>query len=182
MKKIVTNLKDLSHECDDVASFEEAMSIVDELNRVIGPANGAGLAANQIGINKKVFVTRVPELSTDESGNTHYVYICMHFANPQILKLEEPIYFGGEGCLSFPGEQCETIRYNKVFVKDLLAPDGRWLTGLRAVVVQHETDHCYGITMHKRKRNAQGHNDPCPCKSGKKYKKCCLPLIKKASF
>lgn len=182
MTPIVTDPKKLSTECEDVTSFEEAMEIVDKLNATIGPAHGIGLAANQIGINKKVFIIRVPEINIDETGQKHITFIGMHFANPQIVKLEEPIYFTGEGCLSFPGEQCETIRYNKVIVKDMLSPEGRTLTGLRAVVVQHETDHCYGITMHKRKRNAQTMNDPCPCKSGKKYKKCCLAHIKKAPF
>lgn len=182
MNSIVTDIKLLNKECEDVVSFEEAMDIVDKLNATIGPANGVGLAANQIGINKKAFVIQVPEGEADASGKTHYVYVCMHFANPKILKFEEPIYFSGEGCLSFPGEQCETIRYNKITIVDMLAPEGRVLTGLRAVVAQHETDHCYGVTMHKRKRNAQGMNDPCPCNSGKKYKKCCLAHIKKATF
>lgn len=182
MKKVITDIKELIQECDDVTSFEEAMSIIDELNATIVSAGGIGLAANQIGINKKVFVIRVPQTTTDENNKAHCVFISMHFANPKIVKLEEPIYFIGEGCLSFPGEKCETIRYNKVTVEDLLQPTGRILTGLQAVVVEHETDHCYGITMHKRKRNVLGHNDPCPCNSGQKYKKCCLSNIKKSTF
>lgn len=182
MKSIITDPKKLSQECEDVVSFEEAMSIIDELNTIIGPAQGVGLAANQIGINKKVFVIRVPELSVDEFGTAHQIYITQHFANPKIIKLEEPIYFSGEGCLSFPNERCETIRYNKIVVQDLLEPTGRVFIGLQAVVVQHETDHCYGITMHERKKNAQELSDPCPCNSGKKYKKCCLGIIKKAPF
>jgi peptide deformylase len=138
MNSIVTDIKLLNKECEDVASFEEAMSIIDKLNATIGPAGGVGLAANQIGINKKAFVIRVPEYDVDAYGKIHYMYVCMHFANPKILKFEDPIYFSGEGCLSFPGEQYETIRYNKITIADMLAPEGRVLTGLRAVVAQHE--------------------------------------------
>jgi len=53
---------------------------------------------------------------------------------------------------------------------------------LEAICVQHEIDHLNGITIHDRENKSKpiisekkiGRNDPCPCGSGKKYKKCCL--------
>lgn len=37
----------------------------------------------------------------------------------------------------------------------------------------HDHDGCCGVTI-KREGEKVGRNDPCPCMSGKKYKKCCL--------
>ena len=53
---------------------------------------------------------------------------------------------------------------------------------LEAVCVQHEIDHLNGLTIHDREIKLEptkvetkiGRNDPCPCGSGKKHKKCCL--------
>lgn len=178
---IITDIKKLTQECEDVVSVAEALSIVDQLTAELDKTTGIGLAANQIGIHKKVFIISVPETILDDGKPCTYT-IKMHFANPQIVKLEEPIYFSNEGCLSFPEERCNTVRFNKVIIRDLLSAEGRELHGLRAVVAQHELDHVFGITMHKRKQNAIDSNDPCPCRSGKKFKKCCFKIIKKATF
>lgn len=182
MNNIITDTKELTKPCEDVSSFDEAMSIADQLYKVLGTTDGIGLAANQIGINKKVFVISVPEGYVDENGKVRTSYRCMTFANPKIVKLEDPVIFSNEGCLSFPGESIETIRYDKVVIQDLLAPEGRTLQGLRAIVCQHEFDHTQSVVMHRRKKNAQGVNDPCPCNSGLKYKKCCMSKLKKASY
>jgi preprotein translocase subunit SecA len=37
-----------------------------------------------------------------------------------------------------------------------------------------ETEDGKGVTV-RREGKKVGRNDPCPCGSGKKYKKCCLP-------
>ncbi|TRZ81795.1 hypothetical protein D4R86_02170 [bacterium] len=53
------------------------------------------------------------------------------------------------------------------------------------IQVQHEIDHFNGIVFRERQSldvfkpivNVEakiGRNDPCPCGSNKKYKKCCL--------
>ena len=52
---------------------------------------------------------------------------------------------------------------------------------LECICVQHEIDHLNGVVCMDRKVNTTivkdakvGRNEPCPCGSGKKYKKCCL--------
>ena len=53
---------------------------------------------------------------------------------------------------------------------------------LEAICVQHEIDHLNGISCIDKEVKLEpivmdkkvGRNDPCPCGSGKKYKKCCL--------
>lgn len=36
----------------------------------------------------------------------------------------------------------------------------------------------YKISQHLQARTEPGRNDPCPCNSGRKYKKCCLRLVR----
>jgi uncharacterized protein YecA (UPF0149 family) len=39
---------------------------------------------------------------------------------------------------------------------------------------EHHHHHHHGIAPYVRTVPKVGRNDPCPCGSGKKYKKCCL--------
>ena len=53
---------------------------------------------------------------------------------------------------------------------------------LESVCVQHEIDHLNGMRILdrameltiRRDKPKIGRNEPCPCGSGKKYKKCCI--------
>lgn len=60
--------------------------------------------------------------------------------------------------------------------------------GIVSVAVQHEMDHLDGITIDRKLGVTEdyttlvgsakvGRNDPCPCGSGKKFKKCCLAKL-----
>lgn len=39
-------------------------------------------------------------------------------------------------------------------------------------------DHDHAVETYRREGEKVGRNDPCPCGSGKKHKKCCLNLAK----
>lgn len=71
-----------------------------------------------------------------------------------------------------------TIDFEKLFY-NMLGAKAPWLYGLEAwegvlpeekrneITKQFKTDHIF------HKAETVGRNDPCPCGSGKKYKKCC---------
>jgi peptide deformylase len=86
----------------------------------------------------------------------------------------------GEGCLSLPGVRVDTVRYEQVTAKwfdyDRKEEQRAVFYGFEAQVVQHELDHLDGLLITDRKfsQTKVGRNDPCPCGSGKKFKKCCL--------
>lgn len=173
MTKIVTDSSLLSAPCEPVASYEEGERLADELFEVLDKrGDGIGLAANQIGVNKAVCVLVIP----DEFGKYN---VLVKFINPKIVELQEPISFNREGCLSFPNQQCETLRYNKIKVVDECNPDGKVYEGLFAIAAYHEIDHLNGITMFQRKLNTIGPNTVCHCGSSKKFKKCCMRKIQK---
>lgn len=100
--------------------------------------------------------------------------------NPNIYDKIDPIIFAGEGCLSFPGMHFNTDRFNQISVTFDDYDTGKAvkavLYGTEAIIFQHEFDHCAGITIEDREHHNKpkvGRNEPCPCGSGKKYKKCC---------
>jgi len=98
--------------------------------------------------------------------------------NPEILDKSKLYMFSGEGCLSIPGKRFTVDRYLHIVVKS--GNHTFDATGLEAVMIQHEIDHMDGILSFDRghqKINKTGRNDPCPCGSGAKYKKCCIDKI-----
>ena len=69
-------------------------------------ADGIGLAAPQIGINKRVIIV---DETTEEHGKYAHLMV-----NPKITwKSEEKVLFD-EGCLSCPGENGEVLRPKEI--------------------------------------------------------------------
>ena len=184
---IVKDYNILSQKSEPVASVEEAIGLIETLEKELDKAsNGVGLAAIQIGVPKQVGVIK--------QGDQKVVLI-----NPTVVDFDEEFIFLKEGCLSFPKTFFNTKRY-KNFTIDNHIIDGdefrkerqyfyftdldeeqHWNTGLISIAVQHEIDHMIGKTIHQHEVKNKpvvsdgkiGRNEPCPCGSGKKYKKCC---------
>ncbi len=118
----------------------------DELAKKYGLRPGVGLAAPQIGINKKMLVI----LSYDENGKLHFYPMI----NPKLISYsEEKTYLDcGEGCLSVDREVNGFVhRAKKVTVETFLySEEGLKHIRLRlknylAIIFQHEYDHLNGI-------------------------------------
>jgi peptide deformylase len=156
---IITNKSELEKECSDTSIMEahKALYLLDQA-LINSETPGVGLAANQIGIDAKVCIIRTKNE--------------INFINPVIIEKYDLMEFDREGCLSFPGQWLLTKRYNEIFVKDLWNPAGLILTGLDAVVAQHEIGHLYGETMFEYQIKRPQVNEKCWCDSGRKYKKC----------
>lgn len=138
---IVTDSKKLSKPCREVTSVEKGMKIAETLLKQLSlEPNGAGLAANQIGLDARVCVVNVTKPIV--------------LVNPKVIGKFGKITFQ-EGCLSFPGDYVITERYANVAVN----ADNHTTTlffsidknALECVCVQHEIDHLDGITMHERR-------------------------------
>ncbi len=99
--------------------------------------NGVGLAANQVGVLKRVFV------SSPDPGNIEPTA----YFNPQIIKKEGQIK-EFEGCLSIP-EFFEPVKRAKTVWIRAMTLDGKTVevkgTGLLSRIFQHEIDHLNGI-------------------------------------
>lgn len=116
----------------------EIQRLVDDMAETMYAAPGVGLAANQVGVLKRVFVIDIA--NDDEPSDLHV------FINPQILEKDGQIEWT-EGCLSFPGISESLQRADRVRVK-ALDRDGNAFeleaSGLLAVAIQHENDHLDG--------------------------------------
>lgn len=114
-------------------------------------ANGIGLAANQVGIAKRIIVVDVKWARAAEDEKPERRPITM--INPEILEesVEDDVY--EEGCLSIPGVLGDVWRPVKIKVR-YTALDGQPHTieaeNLFARCIQHEVDHLNGILFPER--------------------------------
>jgi|TARA_R100000027_G_scaffold45320_1_gene34347 peptide deformylase len=173
-------------------SVEEGMKIATELFEILNErGDGIGLAANQVGIDANVAVVNVREplilinpVIKEQWDEVDYYEGCLswpkkgvhtkRFKNV-IVKTEQSEsewYFSGvETTMEGKGQWEQEGK--KQEQEDRL---------LEAICVQHEIDHLNGISCIDKEVKLEpivmdkkvGRNDPCPCGSGKKYKKCCL--------
>jgi peptide deformylase len=123
----------------------DAQTLIDDLIDTMRSANGAGLAANQIGEPVQVCVIEV------RAGNPRYPYKpeipLTVLVNPQIELLTSETFANYEGCLSVPGLRGVVDRAVEVRVQALGrdgAPIDTIVRGLSAGTFQHETDHLNG--------------------------------------
>ena len=150
------------------ATFAEASKIWKTLKVSLDTSKGWGISAIQIGIKKAV--------SYINFDGKEYELL-----NTKIIKGNNPIIVHNEGCLSFPGKRCNTTRFANITILDdnLGEVSFSEKDGLLPIIIQHEVDHMNGQVMFNKVRQPiksqkrVGRNDICPCKSGKKYKKCC---------
>jgi len=105
-------------------------------------AGGIGLAANQIGLNKQIFVVDVSPVE----GYENYKPIAM--INPKIIYKSDETNFIEEGCLSIPELRAEVIRPNGIFISFFdvnMKEHAIEANELFARVIQHEYDHLQGV-------------------------------------
>ncbi|MCB5908762.1 peptide deformylase [Streptomyces pinistramenti] len=133
----------LHKECKDVTEFgAELAQLIDDMFASQRTAEGVGLAANQIGVDLKVFIYDCP----DDNGVRHVGAVC----NPVLDELPAPrrvLDDSNEGCLSVPGAYAELARPDYAVVRGQDAqgnPIAVQGTGYFARCLQHETDHLYG--------------------------------------
>ena len=152
---IITEIKQLQLMCEEVKTVKEGEEIGAQLLKELTESkNGIGLAANQIGINKRVCVINVKEP--------------LVLVNPRIVEKSEDQFVFAEGCLSFPGKHVRTGRHTSVIVEadnhegklSFSAESEDINDAFECACVQHEIDHLDGITMFDRAMVAQPYKAP----------------------
>ena len=123
------------------AVTDEIRQLVDDMAETMYDAPGVGLAATQIGVDKRIFVIDIA--GEDEPSELRV------FINPELTDMSGTLIWN-EGCLSFPGASEEIKRAEHVRVRALDRngkPFELECEGLLAVAVQHENDHLNGVLM-----------------------------------
>jgi peptide deformylase len=118
---------------------EGVLQLMDDMLETMYAAPGIGLAAPQVGVNRRLFVA---DLGGDGERQPLFVI------NPEIVWRSEETVTSEEGCLSLPKQFGEVTRPARVRVHHL-DRDGREqeivAEGLLARCLQHEADHLEGI-------------------------------------
>jgi len=112
--------------------------LVDDLFETMRAAKGVGLAANQIGVARRVAVV---DIGAEDPPPVVLI-------NPVILERSDELETAEEGCLSIPDIFGDVDRHARVVV-EALDRDGQMVRaeakGYKARAIQHEIDHLDGI-------------------------------------
>jgi peptide deformylase len=132
----------LRQPCTEVTTFDqELQAFVERMWLAMDEWKGVGLAAPQVGVSKRIFVTN--HRAIEDAGPDRRVWI-----NPA-LELAGPRNDYEEGCLSIPGVYGKVERPSQVRIRwqDLEGTEHSTIldNDFLAVVVQHEFDHIQGI-------------------------------------
>jgi len=113
---------------------EDVRRLIADMFETMDAAKGIGLAANQVGVARRVAVVDVDD--------DRFVMV-----NPRIVETEGRAS-AEEGCLSIPEIYADVTRPDRVVVEALDVegqPYRKEATGLKARAIQHEIDHLDGI-------------------------------------
>lgn len=138
----------LKRVCEPVAKVDnDVRRLLADMEHTMLTANGAGLAAPQVGFALRAVVLKVEKRDELERPLGFHV---LKLVNPVILERHEERISVDEGCLSLPGVRVPTKRAKWVRVKALdetgepveVAGDG-----MLAVALQHELEHLEGVMI-----------------------------------
>jgi peptide deformylase len=132
----------LREKCATVEAFDENLRrLVADMSDTMYAANGAGLAAIQVGAPLRLFIVD-PEVAGKSLHDPVMVFI-----NPELVWISEEAQTGDEGCLSFPGIFVPVKRGMRARVRALdLEGQPFEIEGdeLFSRALQHESDHLIG--------------------------------------
>ncbi len=135
-----------------------------DMKATIGPANGMGLAAPQVGINIRMILITIPEEHYKETGcdlatlGEHLILI-----NPEIITVSTEQCLFEEGCLSLPEFYAEVSRPCKLTFRALTEKGEKIeaeAEGIFARIIQHEIDHLDGVLFEDyvtERKKKEGH-------------------------
>ena len=128
--------------------------LITDMLDTMGAANGAGLAAPQIGVDLQVVIFG------SDARNPRYpdrpLVPVTVLLNPVITPLGDEEESDWEGCLSVPGLRGMVPRWSRIRytgVDPYGDPIDRTVDGFHARVVQHECDHLWGKLYPMRMRD-----------------------------
>lgn len=138
----------LRKESQNVEKFQlntdEYQRFIDDLIHTMRNANGAGIAAPQVGVLDRIFIMEMLDNPRYPNKESFPLLVAI---NPEITFLDTEKTDSWEGCLSIPNIRGRLKRYKKILLKGLDRsgkPFEKKLEGFAAIVAQHELDHLNG--------------------------------------
>jgi peptide deformylase len=148
---------------------DKLKQLIDNMGETMFDAPGIGLAAPQVGVNKRVIVYNINAENKDGDETREIKEEFRALINPEIISASGSIVSKEEGCLSVLDYNADVKRYEKVSIRALNLEGKKLefnLEGIPAIIMQHEIDHLDGIlfidrisvlkrAMYKKKINKQ---------------------------
>ena len=132
----------LRQKCASIDAVDDSLRrLVSDMTDTMYAANGAGLAAIQVGAPLRLFIID-PEVAGKSPDDPVLVFI-----NPELIWISEDAQTGDEGCLSFPGIFVPVKRGMRARMRALDIEGKPFeIEGeeLFSRALQHETDHLIG--------------------------------------
>ena len=144
----------LRQKCEDIPrSYPKLKQLISDMWETLYAANGAGLAAPQIGKAIRLFIVDTVQDYRNSSIDERKMFITDKgiretFINPVILEKGGSLWVESEGCLSIPKLQFDIERKLSVAIKyydeNFEEKEGVF-SGVTARAVLHEYDHIEGV-------------------------------------
>ena len=128
----------------DLADKEGIAKLLQDMRDTLTVADGCGLAAPQVGINKRVVIVDGRDLTETYDYLKDFVRVMI---NPVVLEESEETCEYSEGCLSVPGVYAEVRRPSKIKVEyynEELEKVVEEFDRFACRMVQHELSHLEG--------------------------------------
>ena len=128
---------------------DDMRKLVREMLQTMYTANGIGLAAPQVAVNKQLIVI---DCEPDNPANPPLILI-----NPKIKSYSHDLCSSEEGCLSIPGVYLDVVRPQRIelsFKDENGRPRKLKASGLLSRAIQHEMDHLNGVLFVDRIDNS----------------------------
>ncbi|HNP49489.1 MAG TPA: peptide deformylase [Bacteroidia bacterium] len=133
---------------DITEDYPKLKELIENMYETMYDSKGVGLAAPQIGLSIRLFITDGEPFEEEEVLDFKEVFI-----NPVIKEEEGHLWKFNEGCLSIPNIREDVQRKEVVHIEYY---DENWkfrkktFSGLAARIIQHEYDHLEGILFTDR--------------------------------
>ena len=128
----------------DLNDKEGILKLLEDMKETLKVADGCGLAAPQVGVNKRIVIVDGRDLSDTYDYLDDFVRIMI---NPVVLEESEETCEYSEGCLSVPGVYAEVVRPSKIKVEyynEKLEKVVEEFDRFGCRMVQHELSHLDG--------------------------------------
>lgn len=149
----------LEKECDEVDIEninKDILDTIEDLKSTLEFGTGVGIAAPQIGVNKRIIVVGAKKENIQYDDAEEVPITAM--INPIWRNLSEDTDVQYEGCMSVPSIRGKVERYKNIeltYYNEYGEKIIKELTGFFARLVQHECDHLDGIVFLEK---VKGHN------------------------
>ena len=141
-------LEKVSEEIDISKIDSQILDIIDDLKQTLEFGTGYGIAAPQIGINKRIIVVGAKKENIKYNDAQDIPITAM--INPTWKKLSDDVDTQYEGCMSVPQIRGKVQRYKEIeltYFDEKGAKITKQLNGFFARLIQHECDHLDGIVF-----------------------------------